>query len=557
MPGTRSASWSGSEPRSGSRPRVRSAARRLPRSSRPWPRWRSGSRSGATARRSAASSARRAGRLGAAPLVAGTLRRGGTRVGTAALLGAAALVVAALAFIPIVGYLEAVVAAGARRAAAQPRARALRRPAHARARRREAGRAKPVVLVVIDGLTPSMFEAADDARAPLPRRARRVPARRSVFPSLTPVCLSSIATGAYPDVHEIPHLVWWHRGEQRLVEYGSSFGAVRAAGTRPRLRDTVVEHEPQASLEGRRDGLRGARGRGPDHGRDQHHRATAGRTGICPRSRAAGRRTARGASSSTRSTSRDPTGAPIAVRNRSLGSIDAYAAAVGRWLVTRDGFDLLVYYLPDYDFASHPHGPDAAHEALARSRRGGRRAARRGRRPGRVPRPLRRRLCSDHGQTHDRARSRGSTSRGASSPPRTARRWSTPTIRARSATSLDARAVGRRTVVARGRRGSSPGATATRISRCSTRIPDGRARVDAALRNPNAGEVLVSAAPGWEFVDLAGRHHAGGGSHGSLDADGLRGADAHGRARRTARVDHRGSRRSLLDHFRTAGARAA
>jgi hypothetical protein len=30
--------------------------------------------------------------------------------------------------------------------------------------------------------------------------------------------------------------------------------------------------------------------------------------------------------------------------------------------------------------------------------------------------------------------------------------------------------------------------------------------------------VLVSAAPGWEFVDLAGRHHRGGGSHGSLEA---------------------------------------
>ncbi len=49
------------------------------------------------------------GAFGAAPLVAGTLRRGGTRGGTAALLGAAALVGAALAFIPIVGYLEAVV----------------------------------------------------------------------------------------------------------------------------------------------------------------------------------------------------------------------------------------------------------------------------------------------------------------------------------------------------------------------------------------------------------------------------------------------------------------
>jgi len=30
--------------------------------------------------------------------------------------------------------------------------------------------------------------------------------------------------------------------------------------------------------------------------------------------------------------------------------------------------------------------------------------------------------------------------------------------------------------------------------------------------------VIVSAAPGWEFVDLAGRNHLGGGSHGSLEA---------------------------------------
>ena len=49
----------------------------------------------------------------------------------------------------------------------------------------------------------------------------------------------------------------------------------------------------------------------------------------------------------------------MAVRNRALGSIDAYAASVGRWLVTRDGFDVLVYYLPDYDYASHAPAPTA------------------------------------------------------------------------------------------------------------------------------------------------------------------------------------------------------
>jgi hypothetical protein len=47
------------------------------------------------------------GALGSAPLVAGTLRRGGTRAGTATLLALAALAGAALAFVPVVGYLEA------------------------------------------------------------------------------------------------------------------------------------------------------------------------------------------------------------------------------------------------------------------------------------------------------------------------------------------------------------------------------------------------------------------------------------------------------------------
>ena len=49
-----------------------------------------------------------AGVLGSAQVVRGTLRRGGTRWGTAALVVLAALAVAALALVPGVGYLEAV-----------------------------------------------------------------------------------------------------------------------------------------------------------------------------------------------------------------------------------------------------------------------------------------------------------------------------------------------------------------------------------------------------------------------------------------------------------------
>jgi hypothetical protein len=48
-----------------------------------------------------------AGALGAAQVVRGALRRGGTRGGTALLVAGAALVVAGLAWIPVVGYLEA------------------------------------------------------------------------------------------------------------------------------------------------------------------------------------------------------------------------------------------------------------------------------------------------------------------------------------------------------------------------------------------------------------------------------------------------------------------
>ena len=100
-----------------------------------------------------------------------------------------------------------------------------------------------LILIVIDGLTPSMLEQTLE-RGGVPALsflAEHGRYRRAVstFPSLTPVCLSTIATGAHPDVHEIPHLVWYHRGERRIVEYGSSFGAVRAAGTRRSLIDTI------------------------------------------------------------------------------------------------------------------------------------------------------------------------------------------------------------------------------------------------------------------------------------------------------------------------------
>jgi hypothetical protein len=48
--------------------------------------------------------------------------------------------------------------------------------------------------------------------------------------------------------------------------------------------------------------------------------------------------------------------------------------------------------------------------------------------------------------------------------------------------------------------------------------PNALERSWRALAAPTSGDVLVSAAEGWELVDGGGRHHLGGGSHGSLVA---------------------------------------
>src|SRR2546423_10682255 len=100
-----------------------------------------------------------------------------------------------------------------------------------------------LVLVVVDGMTPAAFErAVESGRAPAMSFLAEHGDYRvatSVFPSLTPVCLTSIATGAGPGVHHIPSLVWWSRQERRIVEYGSSFAALRAAGLSQSLLDPI------------------------------------------------------------------------------------------------------------------------------------------------------------------------------------------------------------------------------------------------------------------------------------------------------------------------------
>jgi predicted AlkP superfamily pyrophosphatase or phosphodiesterase len=58
----------------------------------------------------------------------------------------------------------------------------------------------------------------------------------------------------------------------------------------------------------------------------------------------------------------------------------------------------------------------------------------------------------------------------------------------------------------------------------SPEYPDALARAWAALTCPSSGDVLLSAAPGHEFLDWGRQAHVGGGSHGSLHASDSLGA---------------------------------
>ena len=399
---------------------------------------------------------------------------------------------------------------------------------------------RKLVLVVIDGLTPTMLEASlgTAATPTLTALAELGTLGRATttFPSLTPVCLSSIATGAHPDVHEIPHLVWWHRRERRLVEYGSSFGAARAAGIGRTLRDTLVgmnaEHLGRGAVtvfEALADaGVRTAA---------VNFTAYRGRTTHQPTVPFLGPVLGPERFFFYNLFQSERTGAPLSFRNRPAGSIDSYAAAVGRWLVTRDGFDFLLFYLSDYDYASHASGPDAAGAVLARcdDAVGGLvRAA------GGLDGFLERYaviVMSDHGQTAvtevarlgDRFRHEPDTLVVASNRAAQVYRIGTSAPSARElATRLDGEPSAGVVLFA------EDDAVVARRDGAELRIagdgalldgdpaildqPDAVTRAAAALRCTNAGDVVVSAAEGWEFEDLGGRHHRGGGSHGSLVA---------------------------------------
>ena len=334
---------------------------------------------------------------------------------------------------------------------------------------------------------------------------------------------------------------------------------MRAAGARQAIKDGMFEMCHAHLNPATPTIFEAARGRGPRPGGDQLH--------LLPRAAPGIRSSSRGSPCETAGTRRstgprrffffnlfesDATGAPLAVRSRTEGSVDAYAAYVGRWLVTRDGFDLLVFYLPDLDYASHIEGPTAPLEALGRADDAVRALMEAAGGPDEFLERYAVLLCSDHGQTAVTQGARlqdayddlailarrgdpagadvavtasnrcgmvyrlGDEARRAR-PRRAARRHEAADV---VLFAEDGFAVARREGEELRFRPAEAGWELAGDADVldERRYPNALERSWHALANPNAGEVIVSAADGFEFADLGGRHHAGGGSHGSLVA---------------------------------------
>jgi hypothetical protein len=422
---------------------------------------------------------------------------------------------------------------------------------------------KKLVVAVIDGLTPAVLERAiDEGRLPALGFLRERGAYRTAtttFPSVTPVCLTTLVTGAHPDVHHIPHIAWYHRSERRIVEYGSSFPAMRVVGTRRCIQDTVFEMTRSHLSRGATTVFEAL---------DDAGLVTAAVNVTCYRGRTRHAIRLPGVAARNRwyeatygprrfffynVFESDPTGARIAVRSRPGGSCDAYAATIGRWLVTRDGFDFLFFYLPDYDYASHAAGPEAADEALERADAA---LAQLMGAAGGFEAFLDRYailVCSDHGQTRVERVARLADSfrdlRAFTGSRRRAAARSDVAVAASNRAGMVYRLDGCRETsrdLARRLDGDPAadvvlfrerGEAVARRSGAELRIgrgeagwrlsgdtrvleptlyPNGIERAWRALACPNAGDVIVSATAGHEFADAGGSHHAGGGSHGSL-----------------------------------------
>jgi len=241
--------------------------------------------------------------------------------------------------------------------------------------------AKKLVLTYVDSLRTDMLErAVEEERAPtfaaLLERGVLIPDCVSSFPSVTPVACAEMVTGVAADRHWISGMNWFHRLEQRYVEYGSSLEATRTVGVFRALYDLVynmnlahLSPEVDTLFERLDDaGVRTActpfliyRGR---------HRHEVSLDGLLRR-----------AVETTRLKFRHHTWGPaelfygdlyasreVPCKSTSIpGNRDGYSACCAAELEQEDAYDFLLFSLADNDNYSHRHGPEASVESIAKA----------------------------------------------------------------------------------------------------------------------------------------------------------------------------------------------
>jgi predicted AlkP superfamily pyrophosphatase or phosphodiesterase len=451
---------------------------------------------------------------------------------------------------------------------------------------------RKLCLIVVDSLrTDTLLRAVADDLAPnfgaLLERGTLIGDCVSSFPSVTPVACSEIATGAGSDRHHISGMNWYQRAERRYVEYGSSWEATRTFGLFRTLYDTVynmnmahLSHEVVTIFE--RLGDAGVRTACTPfliyRGRRRHELSLEGlmrRVAVAANFRHAVWGPDELFYGELYASRRVPCKPTLA----RPGTRDAYSACVARELIADDGYDFLLFSLPDNDHHTHTYGVAAMRDSISHADHsfgqlvdaaGGIDA-----------------FCdthavilmADHAQTDVERELPLAESLAAdwhvlgpnSERPELAQLAVSPTSRAAGIYVL---ASGRRRervlrallarlrdmegidLIARlvagdgaGPEGAierdgaelrfQPGAHETdhrgarwgldgdrsvlglerRDGRlASADYPDPLGRLWSALNAPHAGDVIVSLAPGYECVDWGGTSHTGGGSHGALAA---------------------------------------
>lgn len=444
---------------------------------------------------------------------------------------------------------------------------------------------RKLVLTVIDALKPAMLERAVAlGRAPMLKlimeRGAYVEDCVAAFPSVTPVCAASIATGVGPGSHRIPSMNWYSREEERYVEYGSSFAASRKAGVLRSLTDTVynmnAKHlaaEVPTVFERLDDADVRTAGTTYLMYRGRHRHQITNETPLARIAGAVFREPVNGPRelfyadlfASRRTGCRGQLGMP--------GQRDQHSGCVGAYLVEHDLFDFLLLSLPDNDAWSHRHGPHAQVTSIAAADRQIERLMHAGGGPDRFLEEHAMIVLADHSHTAverlvplidafadwDVAQPNGpraarSTGAIAISPAqrsamvyvlddeRRSRLLAEVVREVATVPGVDLvmhRAAPREGVIGseRGELRFAPGGDLVdlrgarwsvdgELAAIGARIEDGRlltpdypdalGRVWSALTGPTAGDVLLSAGPAYEFVDWGGAAHLGGGSHGSL-----------------------------------------